>query len=68
MDPVPPHLRTWTTVNYVAYWISDAINPAMWEFASSMLAIGLSWYDQCYFPRTIADIELAGGRHYQLLQ
>ncbi|KAH9057611.1 NCS1 nucleoside transporter family [Lactarius vividus] len=43
MDPVPPHLRTWTTLNYVAYWISDATNAATWEFASSMLAIGLSW-------------------------
>lgn len=26
MDPVPPHLRTWTTMNYVFYWISDATN------------------------------------------
>lgn len=43
MDPVPPHLRTWTTLNYVAYWISDATNVATWAFASSMLAIGLSW-------------------------
>ena len=66
MDPVPPHLRTWTTLNYVAYWISDATNPTTWEFASSMLAIGLSWYDQCSFPRSMADVELAGGRHCQL--
>ncbi|KAJ6619766.1 permease for cytosine/purines, uracil, thiamine, allantoin-domain-containing protein [Mycena sp. CBHHK59/15] len=43
MDPVPPHLRTWTTWNYVAYWISDATNTASWELASSMIAIGLSW-------------------------
>ncbi|EPQ55779.1 cytosine-purine permease [Gloeophyllum trabeum ATCC 11539] len=43
MDPVPPHKRTWTTWNYVAYWISDATNVAVWELASSMLAIGLSW-------------------------
>ncbi|THH28850.1 hypothetical protein EUX98_g5338 [Antrodiella citrinella] len=43
MDPVPPSQRTWTTFNYVAYWISDATNPAVWELASSMLAIGLSW-------------------------
>lgn len=26
MDPVPPHLRTWTTMNYIFYWISDATN------------------------------------------
>jgi cytosine/uracil/thiamine/allantoin permease len=44
MDPVPPHLRTWSTWNYIAYWISDATNVAMWQLASSMLAIGLTWY------------------------
>ncbi|KAK7440050.1 hypothetical protein VKT23_017301 [Stygiomarasmius scandens] len=43
MDPVPYHLRTWTTWNYVAYWISDAANVAAWELASSMLSVGLSW-------------------------
>ncbi|KAJ7471429.1 cytosine-purine permease [Mycena galericulata] len=43
MDPVPLHLRTWTTWNYVAYWISDALNPNTWELASSMIFIGLSW-------------------------
>ncbi|THU93841.1 NCS1 nucleoside transporter family [Dendrothele bispora CBS 962.96] len=43
MDPVPPHLRTWSTMNYIAYWISDATNVAVWELASSMLVLGLSW-------------------------
>ena len=43
MDPVPPHLRTWTTWNYIAYWVSDATNVAVWQLASSMLAVGLSW-------------------------
>lgn len=43
MDPVPPKGRTWSTYNYVAYWISDATNAAVWELASSMLAVGLSW-------------------------
>ncbi|KIJ61261.1 hypothetical protein HYDPIDRAFT_42834 [Hydnomerulius pinastri MD-312] len=43
MDPVPPRLRTWTTWNYISYWLSDATNLAVWELASSMLAIGLSW-------------------------
>ncbi|KIJ63144.1 hypothetical protein HYDPIDRAFT_176185 [Hydnomerulius pinastri MD-312] len=40
MDPVPPHLQTWS---FVSYWFSDASNIAVWEVASSMLAIGLSW-------------------------
>ncbi|KXN86686.1 hypothetical protein AN958_09770 [Leucoagaricus sp. SymC.cos] len=43
MDPVPPHKRTWSTLNYVAYWVSDATNVAGWQLASSMLAVGLSW-------------------------
>ncbi|KAF7316831.1 hypothetical protein HMN09_00416300 [Mycena chlorophos] len=43
MDPVPQSQRTWTTWNYVAYWISDATNTASWELASSMIAVGLSW-------------------------
>ncbi|KAF7374888.1 hypothetical protein MSAN_00374900 [Mycena sanguinolenta] len=43
MDPVPEHLRTWTTWNYIAYWISDSTNTASWELASSMIAVGLSW-------------------------
>jgi NCS1 family nucleobase:cation symporter-1 len=44
MDPVPLDMRTWTMFNYVAYWISDAMNVATWSLASSMLAIGLSWF------------------------
>ncbi|KAI5117273.1 hypothetical protein M0805_001003 [Coniferiporia weirii] len=43
MDPIPPHMRTWTTMNYIFYWISDATNTAVWELASSMIAVGLSW-------------------------
>ncbi|KAH9477024.1 putative permease [Psilocybe cubensis] len=43
MDPVIPEERTWTTWDFVAYWVSDATNAAVWQLASSMLAIGLSW-------------------------
>ncbi|KAJ6576438.1 permease for cytosine/purines, uracil, thiamine, allantoin-domain-containing protein [Mycena vulgaris] len=43
MDPVPAELRTWTTWNYIFYWICDATNTASWELASSMIAVGLSW-------------------------
>jgi cytosine/uracil/thiamine/allantoin permease len=49
MDPVPPDMRTWTTFNYVMYWLSDAANVGMWALASSMLAIGLSWYGFLHF-------------------
>lgn len=27
----------------IAYWISDAFNAATWQFASSIIAVGLSW-------------------------
>jgi NCS1 family nucleobase:cation symporter-1 len=43
MDPVPPQKRTWTMLNYVTFWISCAANATVWQLASSMLAIGLSW-------------------------
>lgn len=43
MDPVPPQQRTWSTLNYVAYWVSDATAISNWQLASSMLAVGLSW-------------------------
>jgi NCS1 family nucleobase:cation symporter-1 len=43
MDPVPPHRRVWTTWSFLAYWISDATNIAVWQLASSMIAVGLSW-------------------------
>ena len=32
MDPVPPHLRTWTTMNYIFYWVSDATNVSLKSF------------------------------------
>ncbi|KAI0765422.1 NCS1 nucleoside transporter family [Fomes fomentarius] len=44
MDPVPSEKRTWTSLNYVAYWASDAWSVAQWQTASSMLAVGLSWW------------------------
>ncbi|KAF8504347.1 permease for cytosine/purines, uracil, thiamine, allantoin-domain-containing protein [Russula emetica] len=43
MDPVPPHKRTWTMLNYVTFWISCAVSVTTWQLGSSMLAIGLSW-------------------------
>jgi len=43
MDPVLPEDRKWTTWSFIAYWVSDATNAAVWQLASSMLAIGLSW-------------------------
>jgi NCS1 family nucleobase:cation symporter-1 len=35
--------RTWGTLSWCWYWLSDALNVASYELASSMIAIGLSW-------------------------
>ncbi|KAL0258615.1 hypothetical protein SLS55_006112 [Diplodia seriata] len=43
LDPVPKHSRKWGVTSFVAYWISDAFNAATWEFASSIIAVGLTW-------------------------
>ncbi|KAI0288327.1 NCS1 nucleoside transporter family [Russula brevipes] len=51
MDPVPPQKRTWTMLNYVAFWISCAANVTVWQLASSMLAIGLSCADWHHWAR-----------------
>lgn len=43
LDPVPGHLRKWGLTSFISYWISDAFNAATWQFASSIIAIGLTW-------------------------
>ncbi|KAL1644646.1 hypothetical protein SLS61_008697 [Didymella pomorum] len=43
LDPVPKHERKWGVTSFLAYWISDAFNAATWQFASSIIAIGLTW-------------------------
>ncbi|KAI9849439.1 MAG: hypothetical protein M1837_004059 [Sclerophora amabilis] len=43
LDPVPRDARKWGVLSFIAYWISDAFNAATWQFASSIIAIGLTW-------------------------
>ncbi|PLB49159.1 NCS1 allantoate transporter [Aspergillus steynii IBT 23096] len=43
LDPVPRHRRHWGPWSFIAYWISDAFNAATWQFASSIMAVGLGW-------------------------
>ncbi|KAJ7143683.1 permease for cytosine/purines, uracil, thiamine, allantoin-domain-containing protein [Mycena epipterygia] len=50
MDLVPQELRTWSTWNYIAYWISDAMCANSWKLASSMIAVGLSWRQALRIP------------------
>jgi hypothetical protein len=67
MDPVPPHKQTWTTLNYVTFWISCAANVTVWQFGSSMLAVGLSWYGSyCLVPSfsNTSDPQPVGTGHY----
>ena len=68
MDPVPPRHRTWSTWNYVAYWISDAANVPVYELASSMLAIGLSWCVELLRGQILdVEVELCGFHRRQAL-
>ncbi|KAL5113593.1 hypothetical protein ACEQ8H_008541 [Pleosporales sp. CAS-2024a] len=43
LDPVPRHARKWGVTSFISYWVSDAFNAATWQFASSIIAIGLTW-------------------------
>ncbi|KAJ5638182.1 hypothetical protein N7490_008061 [Penicillium lividum] len=43
LDPIPLLGRQWGVASIIAYWISDAFNAATWEFASSIIAVGLTY-------------------------
>ncbi|KAL4794906.1 permease for cytosine/purines, uracil, thiamine, allantoin-domain-containing protein [Aspergillus venezuelensis] len=43
LDPVPRAGRLWGPLSFISYWISDAFNAATWQFASSIIAVGLTW-------------------------
>ncbi|KAJ5608707.1 hypothetical protein N7528_009274 [Penicillium herquei] len=43
LDPIPLLARKWGVASLIAYWISDAFNAATWEFASSIISVGLTY-------------------------
>ncbi|CAG8918431.1 unnamed protein product [Penicillium salamii] len=43
LDPIAKERRKWGVSSLVAYWISDAFNAATWQFASSIIAVGLTY-------------------------
>ncbi|KAJ5734937.1 uncharacterized protein N7483_000062 [Penicillium malachiteum] len=43
LDPIPLIARKWGVASLIAYWISDAFNAATWEFASSIISVGLTY-------------------------
>lgn len=45
LDPTRKEDRKWNVWSLIAYWFSDAFNPAIWESASSILAVGRSYRD-----------------------
>ncbi|THH28962.1 hypothetical protein EUX98_g5222 [Antrodiella citrinella] len=44
LRPVPPENRTWAAWNFVAFWIADSFNINTWMIASSMVQLGMSWW------------------------
>ncbi|EIW55244.1 uncharacterized protein TRAVEDRAFT_153594 [Trametes versicolor FP-101664 SS1] len=42
--PVEEGKRTWGTWNFIAFWIADSFNINTWMIASSMVQLGLSWW------------------------
>ncbi|PWZ03715.1 NCS1 nucleoside transporter family [Testicularia cyperi] len=41
--PVPPERRTWSSLNFVTFWISDGLNLNTFMIASTAVSAGLSW-------------------------
>ncbi|RPD56001.1 NCS1 nucleoside transporter family [Lentinus tigrinus ALCF2SS1-6] len=42
--PVPEDKRTWGYWNFIALWIADSFNINTWMIVSSMVQLGLSWW------------------------
>ncbi|KAJ5229041.1 hypothetical protein N7489_009749 [Penicillium chrysogenum] len=43
LDPIAKNARKWGVSSIIAYWISDALHAATWQFASGMIAVGLTY-------------------------
>lgn len=44
LKPVEPARRTWGSINFIAFWISDSFNINTWVISSSNIVDGLSWW------------------------
>ncbi|KAF9010252.1 permease for cytosine/purines, uracil, thiamine, allantoin-domain-containing protein [Cyathus striatus] len=44
LAPVPASKRTWRAINFVSFWIADSFNVNTWMIVSSMVQLGLSWW------------------------
>ncbi|KAJ7359321.1 permease for cytosine/purines, uracil, thiamine, allantoin-domain-containing protein [Mycena albidolilacea] len=42
--PVPEEKRTWASYNFFAFWVADSFNVNTWMIVSSMVQLGLSWW------------------------
>ncbi|KAI6846652.1 uridine permease-like protein Fui1 [Hortaea werneckii] len=43
LEPVAPAERTWSSWNFITYWLCDAIAPGNLRLGSSLVTLGLSW-------------------------
>ncbi|KAI0032862.1 permease for cytosine/purines, uracil, thiamine, allantoin-domain-containing protein [Vararia minispora EC-137] len=44
LRPVDQDKRTWKARNFIAFWIADSFNVNTWMIVSSMIGLGLSWW------------------------
>ncbi|KIY51499.1 NCS1 nucleoside transporter family [Fistulina hepatica ATCC 64428] len=44
LSPVEEERRTWEGWNFVAFWVADSFNVNTWMISSSMIELGLSWW------------------------
>ncbi|KAI5887332.1 NCS1 nucleoside transporter family [Schizophyllum commune H4-8] len=44
LRPVEAEKRTWRGWNFVTFWIADSFNINTWMIASSMIQLGLTWW------------------------
>ncbi|KAL1893324.1 hypothetical protein Sste5346_006501 [Sporothrix stenoceras] len=44
LDPTPPSARLWTHWNYFAFFWAVSFNPIAWNTGSSLISLGLLWW------------------------
>ncbi|KAK7934906.1 cytosine-purine permease, partial [Apiospora marii] len=60
LDPTPVNEQTWSSLNYIFYWLNDAIAPGSLRLGSSLYAMGLSW-SLCIVVITLGHFLMAIG-------
>ncbi|EPE04415.1 allantoin transport [Ophiostoma piceae UAMH 11346] len=66
LAPTPQDKRTWSWISLTSYWWGNAFNASQWSSGSSLISVGLTWWQaliSCILANLISSsVALALGR------